>query len=223
MGHELLGGEGELKEEASKLFLPKALDEDIRRRLTIEAILEVVKATEMGAGWRRLYEKVLPERYASGWSTAEVNYLLYGKDTSTGLECSGFNFLYYGFFHYVNPNDPKDANGRDICYDDPVAPHRHSFLSNPDKVSNRGKRVLGFLHSHPFGFSVTRKWGTVESVGFSGPDREWNGWYLKKYGGDGRSMAFVIYNQGWRGEPDFYKGIEVSRNIAPKHLEIAVR
>lgn len=166
------------------------------------------------------YKQFLPGRLSSQWTSVEINYLLYGRQTPAGLVCTGYHFQYYNFFHYIDTDNPEQIARQDVCEADPLAPHTHSYLNNLDKNPNRGRKILGSLHSHPYGgFHSRKSMKTVESVGFSPDDEWWNNWYLTKYGADGRNMAFVIYY----ADNDFYKGASLSKSTEPQHLDIVIQ
>lgn len=211
-------------EAVDRLILPANLDKDIKRRLTVDGIASFLETITLTSdkeieliNW---YKAFLPGRLSSGWTNLEINYLLYGRQTPTGLVCTGYHFQYYNFFHYIDFDDPEQAIRQDICDADPLAPHTHSYLNNLDRNPNRGRKFLGSLHSHPLlGFLSRKKMNSVTSVGFSPDDEWWNNRYLTKYGADGRNMAFVIYY----ADNDFYKGITLSQSTQPQHLDILVQ
>lgn len=216
------GAENQEIQGPNRLILPRSLDLDLKRTLSPDGIAEFVDAVDPAAidpellDWHKQH---LAQRVASRWSMMEAIYLLYGRETPNALVCNGFYFQYYNLFHYLDMSNPQEAAREDICPDDrELGAHTHSFLWNPNKNPNRGRKLLGYLHNHNRGLIAQKRMTTVGSVGFSAPDWDNNNRYLQKYGTDGRNMAFVIYYPG----DDFYKGITVSQTSQPGHLEIEV-
>lgn len=214
-------------ESEPKLILPKSFDEDIRRRLSPEGLSQFVDSldsasdSELDLDLLRYHREDLPQRLASHWSSAEVSYLLYGQSTPRGLVCSNYYFQDYNLSHYLDMNDPTQANRDDICPDDrEVAPHIHSFMKNPENNPYPTEQFLGWVHNHPMGFYFQKRKKTAESVGFSEPDWEWIEWYTKEYGSDGRKLGFAIYYSSPR--TDFYKGLVVNQTVAPVHAEVII-
>ena len=213
--------EGQEVRNEEKLMLPSSLDVDVKKRLELDSMmlfinsLDPKKVSPEQIEW---FKNALPERYTSKWTTVEINYQLYGRETSDGLIAAGYNFHYYNFSHNLDMTDPEQASRVDICEADAtITPHTHSLIYNPEENPNKGKKILGTLHSHPhFGFTSRKDRKSVESVGFSPPDIWLNNWHLKKYGKDGRKLAFLIYYP----ENDFYKGVSQTKSTEPKHLNI---
>lgn len=200
-----------------RLVLPKNLDTDIKQRLSIDGIMEV--ADLEGTGWT---PETFSSRLRSGWTETEINYLLYGKQQGNILVCTGFYPKDYNFFHYLDPNNPEEMARDDICPEErEFVPHLHSFLNNPDKNPYPDQDFLGWLHNHFIGgYSIKKRMGTVESVGFSPPDWDWINRYAETYGANNRRLAFVIYYSS--PKTDFYKGLVLARDLPPTHLEVAI-
>lgn len=214
------GLEGQEGDKREKLLLPKAIDVDIKRRLSLDGILELippldpVRLAQGEIDWRT----VIQERYPTHWTDVEANYLLYGKSTPLGIVSIGFYFQYYNFFHTVNMDDPQEAKTEGICKSDQaIWPHTHTYLDNPERNRNNG-RFLGTLHTHPFSF------GNSGSADFSPQDLAWNQAYLRRYGTDGRKMTFVIYNQAFGKSPenDYYSGVSQTITTPPVLLDISL-
>jgi len=205
-------------EKHNKLILPRSLDLDIKSRLSLDAIMLI--AGKQDTGWA---QDVFASRLQSGWSLAEINYLLYGRGVNGILVCTGFYPQDYNFFHYLDITNAEDTARKDICPDDPEFPHFHSFLNNAVGNPFPDEDFLGWLHNHPNGLTIQERMDTVESVGFSGADWTWINQYIENYGTNGRRLAFPIYYTSVVDtEVDFYKGVVAAQNLPPAHLEIIV-
>ena len=210
-------------EAPHSLVLPISFDQDIKRRLSPEGLTDFIDSldqTRLAPELLSWYKEILPKRYASRWTSTEVNYLLYGRQTVTGIISIDYYFDYYNFFHYVDTRDREESSRDDVCWVDLLMPHIHTYLYNPERNPNRGKKFIGTLHCHPHGGflaeSPNEKVWSPKPTGFSTPDIAWNNRYLKKYGRDGRLMAFLIYYQ----ENGSYFGNSQTVNSSPQSLTV---
>lgn len=208
----------------AKLVIPGSLDLDIKRRLKLEEIIKFLSSLDLttvqdAASVRYLIDN--PQRFQSGWTMTEVNYLLYGTEKSEGLVCTDGQFHYYNFFNYIDMNNPEDRTRKDICEAERgIATHVHALVHNPQASEIDGEKFLGTLHNHPyFGFSSRKRMNKVDAVGFSSDDEWWNNWYLDRYGIDGRKLAFVVYYS----DNDFYMGVVRTKHTQPILLDIIVK
>lgn len=207
----------------TKLVVSKSLGEDIKRRLVPEEIVRFLGSLDLAQvrdAEDIRYLLSYPQRLSNGWTSTEVNYLLYGREMDNDLICTNAYFEYYNFFHYINMNDPEQMARKDICKADiGIAPHVHTLAYNPEKNRNLGKNLLGTLHNHNhLGFPSRQKMKSVSAVGFSPDDEFWNNWYLERYGTDGRKLAFVIYYS----DNDFYMGAFKTRHTQLGLLNIVI-
>lgn len=208
----------------SKLLLPRTLDIEIKARLKSEKMLEFLKSLDLTGDphakrleWLREQEA---ERFDNHWVETEVNYLLYGHETSEGLVCTGTHFDFYNFFVVIDTSIPGEATRKDICESDRgFMPHVHALAYNREANRNNPNTFLGSLHNHFMMGYMYKNPKTVEGVGFSPQDEEWNDRYLEEHGKDGRRLAFGIYYS----DEDFYVGISRTKSTKPELCEIVLQ